>query len=332
MWWLGIILIVLAVLVALEFRLRKPDQLVLYEKRGVIGLRRGAFYPRHLSLALTGAGHQIELTAESTARGGIQVRTNLVATVAPSEAHLAALVRVGGWQPDAVVRAAQAFEPVIQAAVKTVTESYLIEDLTSEVLGKQLEKLLRDEAAKFGLEIVSLAVQAVEPADPDIAEALRQRESARILEQTELLKQKARVAAARARIEADEQIALSEHELELKKFELKKAQLEQESVLAYKRTEDELTRNRMRLAFEKEELAILKNSPELLLLTPQAARLAEAGQALKNARTIVSIGSSDAELGLRLSRIFQRFLDLVGGETAPGSKKQLGDQRETSES
>ncbi len=44
----------------------------------------------------------------------------------------------------------------------------------------------------------------------------------------------------------------------------------------------------MRLAFEKEELEVLKSSPELLMLTPQAARLAEASQNLKNARTVIS--------------------------------------------
>jgi hypothetical protein len=34
----------------------------------------------------------------------------------------------------------------------------------------------------------------------------------------------------------------------------------------------------LRLAFEREELEVLKSSPELLMLTPQAARLAEASQ------------------------------------------------------
>ena len=45
----------------------------------------------------------------------------------------------------------------------------------------------------------------------------------------------------------------------------------------------------MRLAYEKEELEVLKSSPELLMLTPQVARLAEASQNLKNARTVISL-------------------------------------------
>ena len=49
----------------------------------------------------------------------------------------------------------------------------------------------------------------------------------------------------------------------------------------------------MRLAFEREELEVLKSSPELLMLTPQAARLAEASQSLKNARTVISLSPQD---------------------------------------
>jgi len=66
-------------------------------------------------------------------------------------------------------------------------------------------------------------------------------------------------------------------------------------------------------------LAMLKSSPELLLLSPQAARLAEASQDLKNARIVVSLGSPDAERESRLSGLFRRFLDLV----IEPDKKQL---------
>jgi hypothetical protein len=321
MWIIAVIVLVLAALAVYELRLRKPDQFVLYEADGEIRLRRRAFYPRHFSLAMPAATQQLEVNLEGTSRGNIPLRASLVVTVAPARDHLTSLVRAGGWQQDAVARAAQAFQAAIQGSVKEFTERRAVEEISSEALGAHLEQRLAVEAPKFGLEIVSLSVQAIEPADPAIAEALRQRESARILEQTELLKHQARVSAARARIEADEQIALSEHELARRKFELQRIELEQEAALAEKRTEEELKRNRMRLAFEKEEMALLKTSPELLLLTPQAARLAEASQSLKNARTIVSIGASDAELGYRLSRIFQRFLDLVDTD-----KRELGEQ------
>ena len=64
----------------------------------------------------------------------------------------------------------------------------------------------------------------------------------------------------------------------------------------------------MRLAFEKEELEVLKNSPELLMLTPQAARLAEASQNLKNARTIVSLTPKELTQGSELLGIFQGLM------------------------
>jgi len=311
MWIIPVIAVLLVAIAVYEYRLRKPDQLVLCEADGAVRLRRRRFYPRHFSLALPGTTHPLELKIDGVARGSIQIRTALVLTVAPAREHLASLVRVGGWRRDALIKAARELETVVQGTVKEFTERHLLEELASEKLSAHLSAGVNESAPRFGLELVSLTVHSVDPLDPEIAEAMRRRESARILEQTELLNQQARVAAARARIDADEQIALSEHELELKKYGLREAEVEKEALLAQKRTEDELKRSRMRLAYEQEEMALLKNSPELLLLSPQAARLAEASQNLKNARTIVSLWSSDAERESRLSNLFQRFLELV---------------------
>jgi hypothetical protein len=277
---------------------------------------------------LPGTTHQIELKVDSVARGSVQISTTLTVTVAPSRDDLGSLIRVGGWKRDAVIKAAKEFETVLQGIVKEATESHVIEELSSEHVSEHLTAGASSRAPQFGLELVSLTVQAVDAADPEIAEAVRRREASRILEQTELLNQKARVAAARAKLEADEQIALSEHDLELKKYDLRKAELEKEALLAEKRTEDELKRSRLKLAFESEELALLKNSPELLLLSPQAARLAEASQNLKNARIVVSLGSSDEERESKLSGLFRRFLDLL----LEGDKKQLKAEGESEHS
>jgi hypothetical protein len=328
MWIAGVVALVLIALAVYEYRLRKPDQLVLYEGDGTIRIRRRVFYPRHFSLALPGTTHQIELKVDSVARGGVQISTTLAVTVAPSRDDLGGLIRVGGWKRDAVIKAAKEFETVIQGIVKEATERHLIEELSSEKLSEHLTAGANSRAPQFGLELVSLTIQAVDAADPEIAEAVRRREASRILEQTELLNQKARVAAARAKLEADEQIALSEHDLELKKYDLRKAELEKEALLAEKRTEDELKRSRLKLAFESEELALLKSSPELLLLSPQAARLAEASQNLKNARIVVSLGSSDEERESKLSGLFRRFLDVL----LEGDKKQLKAEGESERS
>ena len=100
-----------------------------------------------------------------------------------------------------------------------------------------------------------------------------------------------------------------EHTLELKKAKLDMELIEEEATLAHQRLEHELARNRMRLAFEKEEVEILKGSPELLMLTPQAARLAEASQNLKNARTVISLTPQDLANGPELLELFQTFLE-----------------------
>ena len=162
----------------------------------------------------------------------------------------------------------------------------------------------------------------MQPTDPEMSDALRQQEQARLLEQTERLNNQARSAAAKAKYQADEEISQMEHELAMKKLQLKGTVLGKESVLAEKGLEDELTRNRMRLAFEKEELEMLKNSPELLMLTPQAARLAEASQNLKNARTIVSFTPQELAQGSELLGMFQSMMQRALEEKQEKKKKE----------
>ena len=178
-------------------------------------------------------------------------------------------------------------------------------------------------ADKFGLEIISLTVQSFEALDNEISDAMKRKESARIIEQTELLNQKARISAARTKLEADEEIAVMENELSLKKYELKKTELEKESGLAQQRMEEELKRKRMQLEFDNQELELLKKNPELLMLTPQAARLAEASQSLKNARTIVSLSPNDISQGSDLIGIFQKyFQNALGNSSTKNDEKK----------
>ena len=51
------------------------------------------------------------------------------------------------------------------------------------------------------------------------------------------------------------------------------------------------------------------SSPELLMLTPQAARLAEASQNLKNARTVISLTPQDSAHGSELLALFHELLE-----------------------
>jgi len=205
-------------------------------------------------------------------------------------------------------RAAEETGIRLEGLVKEYAEHAEINALSSTDIVNYLTERSSQFKEKFGVELISLAVQSLEPTDSVIADALRQQEQARLLEQTERLNNQARVAVAKAKYQADQDIAEMEHTLELKKASLKKVLLEQENSLAQQRLEDELARSRLRLVFEKEELEILKDNPELLVLTPQAARLAEASQGLKNARTVISFSPNDLASGSELLNLFQSLL------------------------
>ena len=304
----GTIILVVVLIVLFEFRIRQPDALVLHESKGRIIVRKGLLYPRHFSLILKRTTCPIQVTTEASAAGNIGVRVKLIGSIAPSIDHLSSLIRAGGWNSEAVARVADEAQVLLQGLVKEYTERAEIRELSSAGLVSYLNERLSLIEEKYGIELITLAVQSLDPIDPEIADALRQQEQARLMEQTEQLNQQARISAAKAKYQADEEIAAMEHSLELKRAELKKELLAQESALAQQRLEDDLVRNRLRLAFEREELEVLKSSPELLMLTPQAARLAEASQTLKNARTIVSLTPQDVGTGAELFGLFQNLL------------------------
>lgn len=304
----GALVLIIGFAILFEYRIRHPDMLVLYEKQGQLSIRSGPFYPRHFSLPLKRTTRPIQLAIQATAAGNLGVNIKLAGSVAPASENLQALIRIGGWNSEAVARAADETGILLEGLVKEYTEHSEIHELSST---RMLEFLLERAhlfKEKFGVELVSLVVQSLEATEAEIADALRQQEQARLLEQTERLNHQARLAAAKVKYQADEEIAEMEHTLELRKTELQKARLEQEAALAHQRVEDELKRSRLRLAFEREELEILKNNPELLVLTPQAARLAEASQSLKNARTVISLTPQDLAPGSELLTLFQSLL------------------------
>jgi hypothetical protein len=322
MWFAVIPLVLICLAIVYEYRVRRPDQIILYETRDGFGFRKARFYPRHFSLALKRTAHSFLLTVDASARGNLDIRVKIAVAVAASLENLSALIRVGGWSQDALVKASKELEIILQGFAKEYAEKLEIEELSSEQIHNYLAQKVHLTKESLGLEILSLAIHSFEPVNPQIAEALRQREQARILEQTEKLNQQARIAAAKSKLKADEEIASMESELELKRFDLKKAHMEKESALADSRVGDELKRSRMRLEFDKQELELLKQSPELLMLTPQAARLAEASQGLKNARTVVSLSPGDLSQGAELLGIFRSFLHNALG----GHKKENGNQ------
>ncbi len=305
----AVVALAVVLFVAYEYRIRQPDMLVLYEAKGQLAVRGGWLYPRHFSLALKRTTSPIQLTVQAAAVGNLGVSVKLAGSVAPALKHLPALVRVGGWNGEVVARAAAETCILLESLVKEYAERREIAAITSTGLVEYLNQRAGQVEEKFGVELVSLVVQSLSATDSEIADALRQQEQARLLEQTELLNNQARVSAAKAKYQADEEIAGLDHALELKKADLKKELLEKEAALSQQRVEDELSRSRLRLAFEREELEILKDNPELLVLTPQAARLAEASQGLKNARTVISLTPQDLAHGSELFALFQNLLE-----------------------
>ncbi len=305
---IGIVVVGCVLIALFEYRIRQPDVIVLYESNGQIGVRRGPLYPRHFSLPLKRTTSPLQLTIEAAALGNLVVRIKLIGSAAPSIKHIQSLIRVGGWDSEAVARAVDQVRIVLQGLIKEYTERSEIHAISSPAILNHLNEHLGFIEERFGVELISLAVQTLEPMDPKIAEALSQQEEARLLEQTEQLNHQARVVAARAKYQADEEIAEMEHALELKRAELRKKQFESDAELARQRIEDELARSRLRLDFEKEELDVLRKSPELLMLTPQAARLAEASQSLKNARTVISWTPQEIANGSELFTLFRNLL------------------------
>ncbi|MCX6137602.1 MAG: hypothetical protein NTV54_08940 [Ignavibacteriales bacterium] len=309
MWTAAILAAFVCIWIVFEYRLRKPDQLVLRETAKGLTIRTGRFYPRHFSLAMSRTTHSFAVTVDASAKGNLDVRVKIAVSVTASTDNIFALMRVGGWNSGAVEKAAKELESIFIGTVKGYTEHLDIESISSAQIAQHLMQSAKNVRETLGLEILSLSILSSEPVNIQISEALRQRESARILEQTEMLNQQARVATARARAAADEEIALVEHQREVKQIELKTASFAKESHLQSLRVEEEIKHTKLRLEMEKKELDLLKGSPELLMLTPQAARLAEASQGLKNARTVVSVGSKEIAQGVELFGIFQKVFE-----------------------
>jgi len=158
--------------------------------------------------------------------------------------------------------------------------------------------------------------------DENITEALRQRESARILEDTQKETLKAKIATAQEETQADEKIAVLKHQLELKKTALKQQAFEQEMILDKKQAQEEIKHRQMQLDFERKEMELLKENPELLILSPQMTRLAEASQSLKNARTVVSLSPNELDQGSQLLVMLQSFLQNMLQKSTPSEKTE----------
>lgn len=303
---IGIIILVLLILIVSEYRIKKPGQIILFESKGLVKYRKSNFYPKHFSLIIPNTTYTLSSVVEPEAKGKIALVVKFTVTVTPSMNNISRLIRLGGWGKDVLIDAAKELDVILQGKIKEFTENFDIEGLKTESITKYLNEKLIDANTQLGLEILSLTIQSVEPADKKIADAIRQKEASRILEETEKNNQQVRIQTAQLKLKADEEILNYEHDLEMKKFHLKQIEQDKEAELSLKKLNEQVKRDKIKLDIEKEEMGIFKNNPELLLLTPQVARLAEASQNLKNAKTVVSLG--DIENGSQLVDMLKNFL------------------------
>ncbi len=327
MWWLLTIpILVLLIAVLFEYRVRQPDQIVLYESGGKILRRSGRYFPRHFSLSIPSTVQSLAMDVPTEAKGRVGLIVRLTAAAAADPQRLEQLIRFGGWDSLAVERATDELRVAIQGLMREFTSKHEVEAISSAELSRELEDQLRSYGERLGLDVISVTAQSIDPTDPEIAETLREREAARIRERTEKVSQEARVAAAKARVDADSQISLAEHNLELKRLSLKRKQEEEQAQLERIRVQDELDRRQMQLEMDRAEVELVAQNPQLLILTPQVARLAEASQSLRNARTVVSLSGDELPEG---SSILQTLLSLLRGGV---SAEQATQKPEASES
>jgi hypothetical protein len=318
----AVILGIWVIYVIIEYRRRKPDQIILFEKNNDIKIRKSRYYPRHLSLAISGSVQSSSMEVVAEAKGHLLLNIRIALTASASAENIGKLIRAGGWEAACIKNAIEEVKVLIESYVKEFCAGYEIEEISSAKLSTFLSGKIAHEALEFGLNIVSLSTLSIDPQEKEIVIALQQQEEARIKEQTENARQKSRTAIAKAKAKADEEIILAEHTLELKKLELKKKLEENEAKIAEKRVSDELHRKNLQLTFDKKEMELLKSNPELLMLSPQLARLAEASQQLPNAKTVVSLAQGNMPNGSQLLETIQSVLSGVFNNKSRTAKKE----------
>ena len=320
--FIGAILALWIIYIVIEYRRRQPNQIVLSESKNKIKIRHTRFYPRHLSLAISGSAYSSSMEVVAEAKGHLLLNIRIALAAAANIDNINKLIRAGGWDTSCIKNAVEELKVHMESYVKEFCAIHEIEEISAAGLTEFLTKKISEEALEFGLDIVSLNTQTIDPQDKEIVLALQQQEEARIKEQTEDARQKSRISIAKAKAKADEEIILAEHALELKRLELKRKLEENEARIAEKRVADDLQRKNMQLTFDKKEMELLKSNPELLMLSPQLARLAEASQQLPNAKTVVSLAQGNLPNGSQLIETIQQVLSSIFNNKSGTVKKE----------
>lgn len=306
----GILLAAMVVLYFL-FDRKRPDQLILIEKRGKVTIWTRAFYPKYLCLSLPYTTRSVTTEVKTQARGKIDAIIKLTASFYPDADHIENLIHIGGWSSDALGRIERELAGTVQSTVGEIIEPLNIAEMTREYIAKTIKTRLNAIAPNIGVIITGITVLSAEASDSKIAEAIQKTEIAHIQEEAEKTVQASRMAQADLKARADQAILDSEHDTAMKKLALRKIEEAAAAVLAKAALEQQVERRSIELKIEKAEVELLANNPALLLLSPQLTRLTEASQQLKNAETVVTLSS---DFFHKLPQPLQQILNMLKTE------------------
>ncbi|MBD3224987.1 MAG: hypothetical protein GF313_09670, partial [Caldithrix sp.] len=198
MWMVVLAVVVIILLVVVfEYRIRKPDQMVLKESKGLVQTVGSRFYPRHFCLAISGTIQSKVLEFQGEARGRLPLTIKLSLSIAPDTTQIHHLIRTGGWQKEAVHKAFDEVTVMLQSRLKSITEHVEMEQISSDKIRQQLSAKMEGDLQVLGLKLVTLNIQSIEPVDETINQAIQQQEAARIREETEKADQQLRYITAR---------------------------------------------------------------------------------------------------------------------------------------
>ena len=315
-WSIAIGVLIAAVIIWIGlFKRKHPDQLVLIERKGEVFLWKKAFYPKPFCLSLPSTVRSISTEVKTQAKGKLDAAIKLVITFYADPGQITNMIRIGGWTVNALSRIEKELAGTAQGIVGEIVEPLDITEMTREVIAKNMKNRLDAIGPNLGIKITAVTVTSAEAVDRKLAEAIKQREEARIQEDTERAVQASRIAQAEMKSNAERKIAESEHQIALKKYELRKIEEEKAAVLAKAAVEQQTERRRLELAVEKDEVEMLTKNPSMLLLAPQLTRLTEASQQLKNAETVITLSS---DIFNKLPLPVQQILNSLKTETKSG--------------
>ena len=91
--FIGAILALWIIYIVIEYRRRQPNQIVLSESKNKIKIRHTRFYPRHLSLAISGSAYSSSMEVVAEAKGHLLLNIRIALAAAANIDNINKLIR-----------------------------------------------------------------------------------------------------------------------------------------------------------------------------------------------------------------------------------------------